>query len=540
MKTVAALSAVLALANAHATWQQLWKNGEDLESTCARLPPSNSPIEDYTGTALQCNVNPAAASGKCSFAPGDVVTMEMHQHNTRACTEEGIGGAHWGPVLAYLSKVEDAATADGSSEFFKVYENTWKKASGSTQGDNDHWGTKDLNYNCGKLDFTIPENLAPGDYLLRAEAIALHAASSSGGAQHYVTCYQLTVSGSGTLVPKDTVTFPSAYTKTGPGLGFSIHTNMDSYPAPGPALIEGGTEATPQLLTFGSIAGTPAATGGASPPAASSSKAAEATSAAVASSSAVVEAEASSVAPVVTSAAVISSAAAEPTEAAPTEAAPIESAPIPTPELSAAPEVPVPTSAIPTIAPYPVNNATSQVLTNTGVPSKPSPAVPSTFSTLVRPQPTGGASGAIKEYYQCGGQDFKGTGSCAEGLICKEWNPYYSQCIKGDSSAPQPAVSKEAKPTSAVAQAPKPSATKPAATKPADSYPANPKPTATAPAATRPAASAPAQAKPTQSIPAEGSGEKTYTLETFIAFLEQEAGSDSAAKIRRMIEALQM
>jgi cellulase len=54
MKTAAALSAIFALANAHATWQQLWKNGEDLESTCARLPPSNSPIEEYTSTALQC------------------------------------------------------------------------------------------------------------------------------------------------------------------------------------------------------------------------------------------------------------------------------------------------------------------------------------------------------------------------------------------------------------------------------------------------------------------------------------------------------
>lgn len=54
MKSVAVLPAILALANAHATFQQLWKNGKDLESTCARLPPSNSPVEDYTSTALQC------------------------------------------------------------------------------------------------------------------------------------------------------------------------------------------------------------------------------------------------------------------------------------------------------------------------------------------------------------------------------------------------------------------------------------------------------------------------------------------------------
>ena len=56
------------------------------------------------------NVNPAAASGKCSFKAGDSITIEMHAHNTRSCTEEAIGGAHWGPVLAYMSKVEDAAS----------------------------------------------------------------------------------------------------------------------------------------------------------------------------------------------------------------------------------------------------------------------------------------------------------------------------------------------------------------------------------------------------------------------------------------------
>lgn len=73
----------------------------------------------------------------------------MHQQfNSRDCKTEGIGGAHWGPVLAYLSKVDDAATADGSSEFFKIYENTWAKNPAASQGDNDFWGTKDLNYNC--------------------------------------------------------------------------------------------------------------------------------------------------------------------------------------------------------------------------------------------------------------------------------------------------------------------------------------------------------------------------------------------------------
>lgn len=83
----------------------------------------------------------------------------------------------------YLSKVSNSATADGSAPFFKIYEDTWGRNTAGGGGSDDYWGTKDLNTHCGKLDVKIPSGLAPGDYLLRAEAIALHAAGGSGGAQ---------------------------------------------------------------------------------------------------------------------------------------------------------------------------------------------------------------------------------------------------------------------------------------------------------------------------------------------------------------------
>lgn len=82
-----------------------------------------------------------------------------------------------------MSKVTNSATADGSTPFFKIYEDTWGKNAAGSSGSDDYWGTKDLNTHCGKLDVKIPTGLAPGDYLLRAEAIALHAAGGSGGAQ---------------------------------------------------------------------------------------------------------------------------------------------------------------------------------------------------------------------------------------------------------------------------------------------------------------------------------------------------------------------
>jgi hypothetical protein len=38
------------------------------------------------------------------------------------------------------------------------------------------------------MNVKIPTNIRAGDYLLRAEALALHIASSLGGAQFYMTC----------------------------------------------------------------------------------------------------------------------------------------------------------------------------------------------------------------------------------------------------------------------------------------------------------------------------------------------------------------
>lgn len=89
-----------------------------------------------------------------------------------------------------MSKVADSSSssADGSSPWFKVFQDTWGKAPGSTAGDQDYWGTKDLTTCCGRMNVLIPTDLAAGDYLLRAEALALHAASVSGGYQFYVSC----------------------------------------------------------------------------------------------------------------------------------------------------------------------------------------------------------------------------------------------------------------------------------------------------------------------------------------------------------------
>lgn len=152
-----------------------------------------------------------------------------------------------------MSKVADASTADGSTGWFKVFEDSWSKKSGGGSGDNDNWGVKDLNACCGKMDVKIPSDLAPGDYLLRAEVVALHTAGSSGGAQLYMSCYQLTVSGTGTATPA-TVKFPGAYKASDPGILVNIHAALSTYVPPGPAVYAGGTTKVPGSACTGCAA----------------------------------------------------------------------------------------------------------------------------------------------------------------------------------------------------------------------------------------------------------------------------------------------
>ncbi|KAK6340120.1 hypothetical protein TWF730_001892 [Orbilia blumenaviensis] len=217
------------------------------------MPPGNSPVTDPTSNDIRCNVGGGAGiSSKCGLKAGDQVTIEMHQQiGDRSCTNEGIGGAHWGPVMAYLSKVDDASTADGSSGWFKIYQSTWAKAP-TGDGSMDWWGTKDMNYCCGKLTFNIPANIPSGDYLLRAEALALHAAQSPppNGAQFYMSCYQLSITGGSGSVPP-TVNFPGAYGNTDPGIFVNIYQSLSTYIAPGPTVIPGGATKSPNVLSFG-------------------------------------------------------------------------------------------------------------------------------------------------------------------------------------------------------------------------------------------------------------------------------------------------
>jgi len=71
-----------------------------------------------------------------------------------------------------------------------------------------------------KAKVTIPNDIAPGNYLIRHEIVALHLATEYYGAEFYAGCAQLKVGGSGKDVPTDSelLSFPGSYSDNDPGI----------------------------------------------------------------------------------------------------------------------------------------------------------------------------------------------------------------------------------------------------------------------------------------------------------------------------------
>ena len=87
-----------------------------------------------------------------------------------------------GPISVYLAKAGNAATAGTTGlKWFKVAEEGLN---------NGVWAVDNMIANNGWNYFTMPSCVAPGDYLMRVELIALHSAYAAGQAQFYMECAQ--------------------------------------------------------------------------------------------------------------------------------------------------------------------------------------------------------------------------------------------------------------------------------------------------------------------------------------------------------------
>ncbi|KAL9110252.1 MAG: hypothetical protein Q9227_005159 [Pyrenula ochraceoflavens] len=99
-----------------------------------------------------------------------------------------------------------------------------------------YWASDKLASQNNTWPVQIPASLAPGNYVLRHEIIALHGGETLNGAQNYPQCVNLQVKGSGTTQLTGGVAGSSLYKATDPGILFNIYTSFSSYPVPGPAV----------------------------------------------------------------------------------------------------------------------------------------------------------------------------------------------------------------------------------------------------------------------------------------------------------------
>ncbi|KAI0161642.1 glycoside hydrolase family 61 protein [Hypoxylon sp. FL1284] len=181
----------------------------------------------YQTSDINCHKNSAPGSLTTVVPAGSDVTFQWG-------TASGGAWPHpYGPIIEYMAACDgDCAKADKTKlKWFKtqavgIDTKTQKWASDKLIAENNTWTT------------TIPASVAPGNYVLRHEIIALHGASSLNGAQNYPQCFNIEVTGDGTAKPSGTLG-TALYKNTDPGIHFNPYTTITDYPMPGPELFTG-------------------------------------------------------------------------------------------------------------------------------------------------------------------------------------------------------------------------------------------------------------------------------------------------------------
>ncbi|EIW55288.1 uncharacterized protein TRAVEDRAFT_39560 [Trametes versicolor FP-101664 SS1] len=231
---LATLTVVAAqLAAAHYTLPDLIANGTTAADwvyvRTTQNHYSNAPITDVNSTEFRCyELDMNATPGQTSIATVEAgSTIGFKADNDFY---------HPGYFSAYMSRASPAANspeAGTGQTWFKIWEDPPVFENGALV-----FPSESMN----EITFTIPKSLPSGQYLVRGEQIALHVASSVGGAQFYIGCAQLNVVNGGDGAPGPLVSIPGVYTGYEPGILINIYdlpANYPGYTSPGPAVWRG-------------------------------------------------------------------------------------------------------------------------------------------------------------------------------------------------------------------------------------------------------------------------------------------------------------
>lgn len=196
------------------------------------------PVKGANNPDIVCGLSAKNAALVADANPGSTITFDWR----------GGDNSNWphntGPMMTYL-----ASCGDQTCDKFDASQAKWFKISQAGRKPDGSWYQADL-MKGGKATTTLPKTLAPGNYLVRHEIIALHLAVTLGGAEFYPACAQIRVSGSqaGKATAAELVSFPGAYKDNDPGIFDKniFDPSQDDYVFPGPqiAAFADGTEGT--------------------------------------------------------------------------------------------------------------------------------------------------------------------------------------------------------------------------------------------------------------------------------------------------------
>ncbi|KAF7298907.1 Glycoside hydrolase family 61 protein [Mycena indigotica] len=197
-----------------------------------RVPTANTAVTNVNSADLTCNKNfiQPVSQAVISVPAGSQVTAQFHKTAAGYLgpdPSEPLDPTNKGPVVAWLASVPSATQTNVSGlKWFKI----WQSGLNSETG---QWASDALYVNKGNVTFPVPSCLPNGDYLLRVEYIGLEYATSYPGAQFFMSCAQIHISGSdGTNASPSTVSIPGAYAPSDMVLDSLV--GIDSYTIPGP------------------------------------------------------------------------------------------------------------------------------------------------------------------------------------------------------------------------------------------------------------------------------------------------------------------
>lgn len=224
-----------------------------------RLVDDIGPVKGASNTDLICGLSAQNAEMVVPANPGSTVTFQW----------SGGAGQNWphntGPLMTYM-----ASCGSTTCDKFNASGAKWFKIDQIGKKDASTWYQADIMQGDG-FDVVLPQNLAPGGYLIRHEIIALHLATSVGGAEFYPSCTQVQIGGNGNGNPSPTVSFPGAYSDQDPGIyDPNVYDPGSNYTFPGGPV--SNLAAVSDSIVPGQSASAPFPTGTAVPPPSSPSQ----------------------------------------------------------------------------------------------------------------------------------------------------------------------------------------------------------------------------------------------------------------------------